>query len=87
MGKKQPLFYPPPYQDSAAYGRLILRDGSTASIHIAAPKDQEALRDLEGRQRRSGQQDQQLHLFQLERSDEGGEAADAPRLIAEHHDR
>ena len=46
MDKKQPLFYPPPYQDSATFGRLILRDGSTASIHIAAPKDQEALRDF-----------------------------------------
>ena len=46
MEKKQPLFCPPPYQDSAAYGRLILRDGSTASLHIANSEDQEALRDF-----------------------------------------
>ena len=46
MNKKQPLFYPPPYQDSAAYGRLILRDGSTATIYIATPEDREALRDF-----------------------------------------
>ena len=42
MEKLRPLFYPPPYQDSAEYGRLILRDGSSATVHIAAPKDQEA---------------------------------------------
>jgi acetyl coenzyme A synthetase (ADP forming)-like protein len=46
MDKMQPLFYPPPYQDSAEYGRLILRDGSTASIHVATPKDQQALREF-----------------------------------------
>jgi len=35
MDKMQPLFYPPPYQDSVAYGRLILRDGSTASNNFS----------------------------------------------------
>jgi acetyl coenzyme A synthetase (ADP forming)-like protein len=39
----RPLYIPAPYQDSAASGRLILRDGSTATIRLAQPEDQEAL--------------------------------------------
>src|SRR5262249_49729959 len=39
----QPRFVPTPYQDSAAAGRLILRDGSTAYLHTAGPKDVDAL--------------------------------------------
>src|SRR6266511_1166056 len=54
----RPLFVPPPYQDSVASGRLILRDGTTALIRVAQPEDREALRTFfeqlspESRQRR-----------------------------------
>ncbi len=41
-----PRFVPPPYQDSAEAGRLILRDGSTASVRIARPEDRDGLRAL-----------------------------------------
>ncbi|HWP59800.1 MAG TPA: GNAT family N-acetyltransferase [Candidatus Acidoferrales bacterium] len=41
-----PVYLPPPYQDSAEYGRLILRDGSTATIRVAAPGDRAALREF-----------------------------------------
>jgi hypothetical protein len=33
----------PPYQDSVASGRLILRDGSTAIVRVAQPEDRDAL--------------------------------------------
>ncbi len=39
----RPLYLPPPYQDSAESGRVILRDGTTAVIRIATPEDREAL--------------------------------------------
>jgi acetyl coenzyme A synthetase (ADP forming)-like protein len=39
----RPRFVPPPYQDSAESGRLILRDGTTASVRLATRHDQEAL--------------------------------------------
>lgn len=39
----RPLYLPPPYQDSAVRGRLILRDGTTATIHVASPEDAGAL--------------------------------------------
>jgi acetate---CoA ligase (ADP-forming) len=39
----RPLYLPPPYQDSAEQGRLILRDGTTATIRVAHPADTEAL--------------------------------------------
>jgi acetyl coenzyme A synthetase (ADP forming)-like protein len=42
----RPRFVPPPYQDSAESGRLILRDGSTAFIGVARPEDQAAMRDF-----------------------------------------
>ena len=42
----RPRFVPPPYQDAAAAGRLILRDGSTADLRLAGPEDQELLRSF-----------------------------------------
>jgi acetyl coenzyme A synthetase (ADP forming)-like protein len=41
-----PLFIPQPYQDAVDYGRLILRDGSTAFIRVATPRDVSALREF-----------------------------------------
>src|SRR6516165_11378287 len=38
-----PRYVPPPYQDSAEAGRLILRDGSTAQVRLARPEDRDAL--------------------------------------------
>src|SRR4051812_25044776 len=38
-----PRFVPSPYQDSAEAGRLILRDGSTADVRLADPKDRVGL--------------------------------------------
>jgi acetate---CoA ligase (ADP-forming) len=43
VAQVRPLYLPAPYQDSAASGRLILRDGSTATIRVAQPADREAL--------------------------------------------
>lgn len=40
----KPRFVPPPFQDAAEHGRLILRDGSTATIRVARQEDAEALR-------------------------------------------
>jgi acetyl coenzyme A synthetase (ADP forming)-like protein len=40
----RPRFVPPPFQDAAEQGRLILRDGSTATIRLARPEDAESLR-------------------------------------------
>jgi hypothetical protein len=40
----RPRYLPPPYQDAAESGRLILRDGTTAQIHPARPDDCEAMR-------------------------------------------
>jgi acetyl coenzyme A synthetase (ADP forming)-like protein len=45
----RPLYLPPPYQDSAEAGRLILRDGSTATVRVAQAADAEALRAFFGR--------------------------------------
>ena len=39
----KPLYVPAPYQDSAEFGRLILRDGSTATVRVAAIKDAAAV--------------------------------------------
>jgi acetyl coenzyme A synthetase (ADP forming)-like protein len=39
----RPRYVPPPYQDAAESGRLILRDGTTAQIRVARPGDAEAL--------------------------------------------
>jgi len=41
-----PRYLPPPYQDTAECGRLILRDGSTAQIRPARQEDCDALRDF-----------------------------------------
>ena len=46
MGDIRPHYIPPPYQDSAESGRLILRDGTTATIRIARPDDREGLEAL-----------------------------------------
>jgi len=43
VARARPLYLPAPYQDSPESGRLILRDGSTATIRIAQPADREAL--------------------------------------------
>lgn len=40
----RPLYIPTPYQDAAESGRLILRDGSTATIRIGRREDRDALR-------------------------------------------
>jgi acetyl coenzyme A synthetase (ADP forming)-like protein len=42
----RPRFIPPPYQDSAESGRLILRDGSTAQIRPARPDDCDVVREF-----------------------------------------
>src|SRR5688572_12115893 len=42
MNKTHAHYLPPLYQDSPEYGRLILRDGSTATIRFVKPDDQEA---------------------------------------------
>jgi acetate---CoA ligase (ADP-forming) len=39
-----PLYIPAPYQDSAESGRLILKDGSTATVRIASIQDAPAMR-------------------------------------------
>ncbi|PYR70857.1 MAG: GNAT family N-acetyltransferase [Acidobacteria bacterium] len=41
-----PLYIPAPYQDSAESGRLILRDGSTATIRVATVDDASAMADF-----------------------------------------
>jgi acetyl coenzyme A synthetase (ADP forming)-like protein len=40
----RPRYLPPPYQDAAETGRLILRDGTTAQIRMARPEDGAAVR-------------------------------------------
>src|SRR5262245_1274798 len=40
----RPRYLPPPYQDAAEAGRLILRDGTTAPIRPARPGDSAAVR-------------------------------------------
>ena len=46
MDKVVPLYVPAPYQDSAESGRLILRDGSTATVRLSTPSDTAAITDL-----------------------------------------
>ena len=43
MASVRPHYLPLPYQDSAESGRLILRDGTTATIRIAQPSDKNAM--------------------------------------------
>jgi acetyl coenzyme A synthetase (ADP forming)-like protein len=58
MAQVRPVYVPPPYQDSAAAGRLILRDGTTATLRLAQPEDRQAVQaffehlSLESRQKR-----------------------------------
>src|SRR5687767_11045927 len=40
------VYIPAPYQDSAEFGRLILRDGSTATIRVATVEDAPAMADF-----------------------------------------
>jgi acetyl coenzyme A synthetase (ADP forming)-like protein len=46
MTEVHPLYIPAPYQDSPGEGRVLLRDGSTATIRAAKPSDEEALVDF-----------------------------------------
>jgi acetyl coenzyme A synthetase (ADP forming)-like protein len=47
LSKEQtPLYQSPSYQDWVDWGRLILRDGSTATIRISAAEDREKLRNF-----------------------------------------
>jgi len=39
----RPLYMPPPYQDSAEHGRVILRDGTTATVRVAQSSDLDGL--------------------------------------------
>jgi acetyl coenzyme A synthetase (ADP forming)-like protein len=45
----RPRYLPPPYQDTAEAGRLLLRDGTTAQVRPARPEDGEALGAFFGR--------------------------------------
>jgi hypothetical protein len=40
------VFVPAPYQDSAEFGRLILKDGSTATVRLATVADAPAVAEL-----------------------------------------
>src|SRR5437867_10745201 len=44
--RSTPLYIPAPYQDSAESGRLILKDGSTATIRVATMHDASAVADF-----------------------------------------
>jgi acetyl coenzyme A synthetase (ADP forming)-like protein len=46
MIQVRPLYLPPPYQDSAESGRLILRDGTTATLRLSRNEDREPLRSF-----------------------------------------
>ena len=46
MSLPRTLHVPTPPQDTLQAGRLILRDGSTATLRPAQPDDREALRDF-----------------------------------------
>lgn len=43
MASVRPRYLPVPYQDFAEAGRLILRDGSTATVQLARPQDRKLL--------------------------------------------
>ncbi len=45
----RPYYLPPPFQDSADHGRLILRDGTTATLRVATLDDYQAMRDFYAR--------------------------------------
>ncbi|WML67727.1 MAG: GNAT family N-acetyltransferase [Methanoregula sp. SKADARSKE-2] len=46
MMKVKPLYLPAPYQEAAHYGRLILRDGTTANLRVSLPQDRDAMVDF-----------------------------------------
>jgi acetate---CoA ligase (ADP-forming) len=46
MARYRPRYLPLPYQESARSGRLLLRDGTTATLRSADPDDNEALAAL-----------------------------------------
>jgi acetyl coenzyme A synthetase (ADP forming)-like protein len=46
MGSFRPRYLPIPYQDSLQSGRLLLRDGSAASVRVATSNDEKALADF-----------------------------------------
>lgn len=46
MASVHPRYFPTPYQDSPQSGRLILRDGSTATIRVSRADDQETLKEF-----------------------------------------
>jgi acetyl coenzyme A synthetase (ADP forming)-like protein len=46
MKNIKPLFLPALYQESAAHGRVILRDGSSASVRVAQAADADVLADF-----------------------------------------
>lgn len=46
MASVRPRYVPFPYQDSPQAGRLILRDGTTATIRIAQSSDKKAMADF-----------------------------------------
>src|SRR5262245_44953637 len=43
MRNAHPVYIPAPYQDSAEFGRLILKDGSTATVLFATTHDSPAV--------------------------------------------
>jgi acetyl coenzyme A synthetase (ADP forming)-like protein len=43
MAAVHPRYLPVPYQDSAESGRVILRDGTTATVRLARPQDRELM--------------------------------------------
>jgi len=49
MKHVRPLYLPITYQDSADHGRLILRDGSSASIRLAEPGDLKSVKEFYAR--------------------------------------
>src|SRR2546423_5505464 len=46
MPETHPLYIPAPYQDSAEFGRLILKDGSTATVRVATADDAAAVAEF-----------------------------------------
>jgi len=46
MSEIHPLYIPAPYQDSLESGRLILRDGSTATVRPASPGDKQLMKEF-----------------------------------------
>ena len=46
MASVRPRYIPTPYQDASQAGRLILRDGSTATIRVSQAGDKDAMKDF-----------------------------------------